>query len=175
MNVLKTAALGVLLAGAAWMPSLANGFDEAASVTSDPQVAYTLWVGMPSADAEAAFDGLVDWTKHEHVQANGGGITVYYTRTLKDGTKQKVMFPRSRTYGAHFIDMSFTTPKADDAYKMYQQGVKTMIQNMGQPKSVTKRGMNYYTDFEQADGYNVRLSFVANEKTFTITRIYVYH
>lgn len=175
MNVLKTAALGVLLASAAWMPSLANGFDEAASVTSDPHVAYTLYIGKPSAESEAAFDSLPDWKKQEHVAANGGGITCIYTRTLKDGTKQRVSFPRSSKFGTYFIIMKFTTPKAEDAHQMYLDAVKRMTQEMGAPESIRKIDVNYLATFREADGYTVYLTYNTKEKTFEVDRHYVYH
>lgn len=175
MKLLKTAALGMLLAGAAWMPTFANGYEEAVQVTSDPQVAYTLYVGIPSSEAEATFDSLSDWTKHEHVQASGNGITVYYTRTLKDGTKQKVSFPRSRTYGAHFIIMEFYTPKAADAHKMYLQALNTMTKKMGQPKSRGHNSTNDFAHFEADDGFTVNLIYTPREKSFKIIREYVYH
>lgn len=175
MKLLKAATLGILLAGAAWMPSFANGFEEAVQVTSDPYVAYTLYVGMPSAEAESTFDSLPDWTKHEHVQANGGGITLIYTRILKDGTKQEISFPRSSKYGAHFIDMTFYTPNTEDAHKMYLQALKTMNQKMGKPSTIAQNKTNHYAIFEEADGYHVDLTYTPGKKAFKIVRIYVYH
>lgn len=175
MKLLKAATLGILLAGAAWMPSFANGFGEAVQVTSNPHVAYTLYVGMPSAEAESTFDSLPDWTKHEHVQANGGGITLIYTRTLKDGTKQEVHFPRSSKLGAYFLDMKFITSKAEDAHQMYLDAVKRMTQEMGSPESIKKIYVNYLATFRETDGYTVSLRYLPQEKAFEVSRNYVYH
>lgn len=180
MKLLKIAALGVLLASAAWLPSFANGFDEANQVSQDPHVAYTLYIGMPTKDAEAAFDELKDWKKSVEDLTNGcytgpASKKIYYARTLKDKTKQKVFFFRNYDGILYGYQITFYTNKNADAEKMYNQAVKNLKAQLGAPHRTMSNSTNEWTNFEESDGYNINLTYNKQEKSFKIDRHYVYH
>ena len=174
MKVLKAAALGLLLASAAWIPGFANGLDEAKQVTSDPFTAYTLYEDLPIADAIRTFDALPDWVKKmEYIKQpyydGPTPLTYTYTRTLEDKTKQVLTFQKyegQTVLGA--FTLIFYTKNAKDAQAMYEQAYRSI--DLYQ-KWIKTGGLDKnYTNFWDKYGYTVYIEVNTDKKRFTIQR-----
>lgn len=166
----KKYVLGLAVAAMCYVPSFANGFDEAMAVTEDPRVAYTFYIGMNADDVEAAMDDLPDWTKR--VEDFKSFRNIFYTRTLEDGTKEEICLPNFK-HGAMLKEyhITFTTKTVGEAAKMYFQAMAKLRKNYGSPASheakVTYESAGYIFD----DGHlNVLLGYDKTMKSFGITR-----
>ena len=174
MKMLKTAVCGILLATASWIPSFATGLEEAAQVSSDPYVAYTLYENMPVKDAIRTFDALPDWVKKmEYIKIpNYDGpipLTYTYTRTLEDKTKQILTFEKRKneeTLGD--FTLLFYTKNVKDAIAMYEQA----YHNIDSYKKWSKAGsINHkYATFWDDTGYTIYLELDKDKKLFSIRR-----
>lgn len=181
MKLLKTAALSILLAGAAWMPGFANGLDEAAQVTSDPFVAYTLYQDMPITEAVQTFDALPDWTKKMEykrgIYTNVPAPLVYtYTRTLADKTKQVLSF--SKYEGQEVIggfNLIFYTKKTKDAEQMFQQAYKSIdsYQKWYKTGNPNSKRTDIFATFWDNDGYTIQLELNRDKNMFAVYRYLV--
>ena len=174
MKVLKTALLGLLLAGTAWMPGWANGLDEAKQVTSDPFVAYTLYEGMPITDTISTFDALPDWTKKmEYIKQqyyNGPiPLTYTYTRTLEDKTKQVLLFQKyqDQTVLSAFT-LLFFTKNVKDAKAMYEQAYRSIdsYQKWSKVGNINSKQATFWDN----KGYTIYIELDPDSKMFAIRR-----
>lgn len=174
MKLLKTAALGILLAGAAWMPGFANGLDEAAQVTSDPFVAYTLYEEMPITEAIQTFDELPDWVKKmEYIRDpyfDGPAPLCYtYTRTLSDKTKQVLCFKKyegQKVLSA--FTLTFYTKNTKDLIQMYEQAYRSIdsYQKWNKVGNINSLSATFWDN----DGYSIGIGVNKEKKSFTVSR-----
>lgn len=179
MKIVKTAALGILLASAVWIPGFANGFDEAVQVTRDPYVAYTLYEDMPIEEAIHTFDALPDWGKKmEYVQpgpySNGQSPLCYtYTRTLADKTKQVLTFSKFKNQEVlGSFKITFYTKKVEDAIQMFEQAYRSIdsYQKWTKAGNPNSKQADKFATFWTNDGYTVQLEVNIDKKMFSINR-----
>ena len=171
MKTWKKATLGVALACTLWFPGFANGFDEVNQVSQDFYVAYTLYAGMPVAQAEATFDSLPDWKKKVQVEYGCGPATyVTYTRVLQDKTKQKVYFCRRNDGKLLTFEITIYAHNKQDSRKMYEMAVNNLRKIFGEPS----RSDDRYTKFTDSYGRFVSLSLSEKEGSLTFTRAQPY-
>ena len=144
------------------MPGFATGLDEAIQVTTDPYVAYTLYLGMPYTDVIQTFDSLPDWKKTTEYVKNKqfpgyDYVNVTYTRVLKDKTKQTLAF-KSYVNSSKLSEfaLTFYCPNLTDAQKMFEQAYR----NIDSAKKWYKAGSlkSGYTTFWDDDGYTIGIS-----------------
>ena len=178
MKILKTAALGILLAGATWIPGFANGLDEAMQVTSDPFLAYTLYEKMPAEEAIHTFDALPDWVKkmeYKPVKYYNGPDPLHYTytRTLADKTKQVLTFSRfdgQKVLGA--FTLTFYVKKTQDAVQMFQQAYRSIdsYQKWNKAGNPNFKQADVFATFWDNSGYTVQLELNTDKKMFAVYR-----
>lgn len=176
MNKLKVALCGLLLAGATWIPGFATGIDEAAQVSSDPYVAYTLYKTMPINEAIETFDSLPDWMKHtEYIRDpnyNGPApLVFFYTRILPDKTKQVLIFKKydKQTKLSAFA-LIFYAKNSQDAIKMYEQAYQSIdsYQKWTKVGNIKSKHATFWND----DRDNIEISVDPTKKMFFIKRYY---
>lgn len=143
----KKYVLGLAIASMCYMPSLANSYEEAMSVTQDLGLAYTFYLGMYNSDLEAQMDSLPDWKKENRGLEISRDIC--YTRTLEDGTEEKFIIwgVRPGSYLKTFR-ISFYMKTPGEAAKVYYQTMAKLRRSYGNPvdhrSDTTGESASYY-------------------------------
>lgn len=177
MKLLKVAIASVLLAGAAWMPSFANGLGELNQVTTDPDSAYTLYLDMPIGGVESAFDGLKDWTKQKELIKNPYDpwhmvVRITYTRTLQDKTKQKVIVEAYKGIVDRNI-FEFYTGSKEETQQMFEQALANLKNAQKWIFPIGDNTDNNRIVMYRHDGLNIYLDKDLKNHMFRMTKYYV--
>lgn len=169
----KKYVLGLAVAAMCYVPSFANGFDEAMAVAEDPGVAYTFYLGMNTDEVEAAMDALPDWNKR--VEKGVKSLrNLHYTRTLEDGTVQEISLPNFKRGAAlKEYHIHFTTKTVGEAAKMYFQSMAKLRKTYGNPLWHEADASGERAGYDLDGGHlNFIVAYNKNQKTFNVVRNY---
>ena len=133
----KKIVLGLLMAGACYMPCLASSVDEVVALTQNPTVIYSFQPGDAPDVIAGHLKEMGGWEKvEEEALSFGDEIVVTYARKLDDGMEETLKYtyyPKANVTESIYV--TFHCQSLKKAKKLYNKALKQAeLMNFPKPK-----------------------------------------